>query len=116
MHSALCEESSKTQIPRQLTLERWEIEKQAMQSKAHEALGTVALGRGRFRVAISELETAVSLTPPGVGVEFVALGKAYTAVGNKADAERVLRRAADLGPESVRKQALDELQKLAGMK
>ena len=104
----------KTQIPRQMTLERWEIEKQAMQSEAHEVLGTVALGRGQFRVAIRELQTAVSLTPPGFGEEFLGLGKAYAAVGATADAERSWHRAADLGPESVRKQALDELQRLAG--
>ena len=104
----------KTQIPRQVTLQRWELQKQAMQSKAHEALGNAALERRQFRVAISELETAVSLTPPGSGVEFLELGKAYAGVGNKADAGRVFRRAADLGPESVRKQALDQLQRLAG--
>ncbi len=106
----------KTQIPRQMPLERWEIEKREMQSKVHDVLGTVALGRGQFPIAIREFQMAVSFAPNGEGAEFLGLGRAYAAAGVRADAEKALRHAADLGPESVRKQALDELQKLAGKK
>jgi tetratricopeptide (TPR) repeat protein len=105
----------KTQIPRKITLERWEGEKQQMQAEAHSVLGTVALERGQFPDAIREFQTAVSLSPNG-GTECLGLGNAYAASGSKADAEKALRRAADLGPEPVRKQALEELRKLDSAK
>ena len=106
---------NKTQIPRKITLERWEREAQQMQAEAHGVLGAVALERGQFPDAIREFQTAVTLSPDG-GPDYLGLGTAYAASGSKADAEKALRRAADLGPEPVRKHALEELQKLGSAK
>jgi tetratricopeptide (TPR) repeat protein len=106
---------NKTQIPRKITLERWEREAEQMQAEAHSVLGTVALERGQFPDATREFQTAVTLSPDG-GPDYLGLGTAYAAWGSKADAEKALRRAADLGPEPVRKRALEELQKLGSAK
>jgi tetratricopeptide (TPR) repeat protein len=104
----------RTQIPRQTPLEHWELEKQEMQSEAHETLGVVALRRGQFKTAVEEFQTAVRLAPNAQGVEFLGLGMAYASAGASENAEKALRRAVELGPEAVRTPALNELEKLNG--
>lgn len=54
---------------------------------AHDALGRILLGMGNTDQAISELETAVKLTPDSPEVRF-ALYTAYARAGRKQDAER----------------------------
>jgi len=103
----------KTQIPRKLPLEHWDAEKRSMQAQAHEVLGVVTLKRGEHRTAVEELETAVRLDPDPPGVDFLRLGLAYASADTRQEAEKALRRAADLGPETIRKLALNELETLA---
>jgi tetratricopeptide (TPR) repeat protein len=103
----------KIKIPRELSIEQWNIRKHEMQSNAHGVLGVVAFQRSQFPPAISELEMAISLAPSPEGVQFLRLGLALAAAGKKDDAEQKLRRAADLGPEPVRNVALDQLKKLS---
>ena len=100
-------------IPRELSIEQWNIRKHEMQSDAHGVLGVVAFQRSQFQLAISELEMAISLVPLPQGVQFLRLGLALAAAGKKDDAEQRLRRAAELGPEPVRNVALDQLKKLS---
>jgi Flp pilus assembly protein TadD len=73
----------------------------------------VAYQRGQFQPAMGELEMAISLAPKPEGVQFLRLGLALASVGKKGDAEQKLRRAAELGPDSVRNLALDQLKKLS---
>jgi len=102
----------RTQIPRKIPLEHWELEKRGMQGQAHEVLGVVAMQRGQLQTAIGEFETAVHLSPHPKGVQFFRLGLAFASAGEKSNAEKVLRRAAELGPDPVRKLALHELKKM----
>ena len=102
----------RTQIPGKIPLEHWELEKQEMQSEAHEALGVVALRRGQSKTAVEEFQTAIRLAPNAQGVKFLGLGMAYASTGARENAEKALRRAVELGPEPVRKLGLNELEKL----
>jgi tetratricopeptide (TPR) repeat protein len=106
----------KTRLPRNISLEHWNVEKHQMQSQAHEVLGMVALQRRRPQTAIPELEIAISLSPAPDGVQFLRLGLAFAATGQKADAAMNLRRGAELGPEPVRALALAQLKKLQSSK
>lgn len=103
---------AKIRVPREFSIEQWNTRKHEMQSEAHGALGVVAFQRGQFAHAISELEMGISLAPRPEGVQFLRLGLALAAAGKKDDAEQKLRRAAELGPDSVRNGALDQLKKL----
>jgi tetratricopeptide (TPR) repeat protein len=103
----------KVHVPRELSIEQWNLRRHEMQSEAHGVLGVVAYQRGQFQQAIGELEMAVGLAPNPEGVQFLRLGLALASAGKKGDAEQKLRRAAELGPDSVHNLALDELKKLA---
>jgi tetratricopeptide (TPR) repeat protein len=103
----------KIKIPRELSIEQWNIRKHEMQADAHGVLGVVAFQRGQFQPATSELEMAISLAPRPQGVQFLRLGLALAAAGKKDDAEQKLRRAAELGPQPVRNVAMDQLKKLS---
>jgi tetratricopeptide (TPR) repeat protein len=102
----------KIRVPRELSIEKWNLRKHEMQSEAHGVLGVVAFQRGQFPQAIRELEMAISLAPRPKGVQFLRLGLALAAAGKKDDAEQNLRHAAALGPDSVHNVALDQLKKL----
>jgi tetratricopeptide (TPR) repeat protein len=102
----------KIRAPRQLSMEQWNIRKKEMQSEAHGVLGVVALQRGEFQSAASQLEMAISLSSPPQGVQFLRLGLALASSGKKEEAESKFRRAAELGPDSVRSVALDQLKQL----
>jgi tetratricopeptide (TPR) repeat protein len=110
-HRAL-DEIDKIRVPRELSIEQWNIRKHEMQSEAHGVLGVVAYQRGQFQQAIGELEMAISLATKPEGVQFLRLGLALASAGRKGDAEQKLRRAAELGPDSVHNLALDQLKKL----
>jgi tetratricopeptide (TPR) repeat protein len=103
----------KVHVPRELSIEQWNLRRHEMQSEAHGVLGVVAYQRGQFQQAIGELEMAIGLAPNPEGVQFLRLGLALASAGKKGDAEQKLRRAAELGPDSVHNLALDELKKLA---
>jgi tetratricopeptide (TPR) repeat protein len=102
----------KIRVPRELSMEQWDLRKHQMQSEAHGVLGVVALQRGQSQQAISELDMAISLAPKPDGVQFLRLGLALASAGKKNDAQHKFRRAAELGPEPVRSAATDQLKKL----
>jgi tetratricopeptide (TPR) repeat protein len=102
----------KIRVPRELSIEQWNIRKHEMQAEAHGVLGVVAFQRGQFQPAIGEFETAISLAPRPEGVQFLRLGLALASAGKKEEAEQKLRRATELGPDSVHNLALDQLKKL----
>ena len=102
----------KVRIPHDLSIEEWNSQKREMRSVAHGALGVVALRRGQLKMAVGELEMAISLASRPQGVQFLRLGLALAAAGKKQDAEQKLNRAAELGPDTVRDLALDQLKKL----
>jgi tetratricopeptide (TPR) repeat protein len=102
----------KIKVPRELSIEQWNIRKHEMQSDAHGVLGVVAFQGAQFQLAISELEIAITLAPRPEGVQFLRLGLALAAAGKKGDAEQKLRRAAELGPDPVHSAALNQLKKL----
>jgi tetratricopeptide (TPR) repeat protein len=103
---------NKIRVPHELSIEQWNVRKRQMQSEAHGVLGVVALQRGQFQTAVSELEMAISLASQPEGVQFLRLGLALASSGKKEDAEQKFRRAAELGPDSVRGIALDQLKQL----
>lgn len=113
-HRAL-ELIDKTRIPHSVSLQDWLLKKRQMQSKAHEVLGVVAFQRGQSQSAIRELQTAVLFSPEADGAQYYKLGLAFAAAGQKKDAQANLRHSAQLGPDSIRKLALEKLNKLQGI-
>jgi tetratricopeptide (TPR) repeat protein len=103
----------KIRVPRELSIEQWNTRKRDMQSEAHGVLGVVAFQRAQFPLAIGELEMAISLASTPAGVQFLRLGLALAAAGKREDAQQKLRHAAELGPDSVRNVALDQLKKVS---
>jgi tetratricopeptide (TPR) repeat protein len=99
----------RTQAPRQLPLAQWQAEKSRMQAEAHETLGVVALDESDVGTAVHEFQTAIALQPSPDGAQFLRLGLAFLDAGNKEEAARNLRRAAELGPEPVRTLALNQI-------
>jgi tetratricopeptide (TPR) repeat protein len=99
------------QIPRKISLERWESEKRGIEKTAHQVLGTVALQRGKSTIAIEEFEKEISLTSQPDGAQYLRLGLAYTGAGKKEESQKALERAAELGPAAVRDLALSTLKK-----
>jgi tetratricopeptide (TPR) repeat protein len=99
-------------IPLTAPLEQWESSKGEMVSRAHEALGQVAMKRNQLPVAVSEFEMAALGNPKPRGSQFYRLGAAYAAIGNNEDAVIALRRAAELGPDALRELAEHELKEL----
>lgn len=102
----------KTRPPRQTTLEQWTTEKRNMQADAHEVMGLVALKRNQPSLAISELQSAVSLASAPQGSRYLRLALAYAAANQVDEARTNLERAAQAGPETTRKLAQEELKKL----
>jgi tetratricopeptide (TPR) repeat protein len=99
-------------IPLEMPLEGWESSKGEMVSRAHEALGQVAMKRNQLPVAVSEFEVAARGNPKPRGSQFYRLGAAYAAIGNNEGAVTALRRAAELGPDALRELAEHELKEL----
>jgi tetratricopeptide (TPR) repeat protein len=102
----------KIRVPHELSIEQWNARKREMQSGAHGVLGVVALQRGQFQPAVNELEVAIGLASQPQGVQFLRLGLALASSGKKDDAEKKFLRAAELGPDSVRSVALDQLKRM----
>jgi tetratricopeptide (TPR) repeat protein len=99
-------------IPLTTPLEQWESSKGEMVSRAHEALGQVAMKRNQLPVAVSEFELAARGNPKPRGSQFYRLGAAYAGIGNNEGAVAALRRAAELGPDALRELAEHELKAL----
>jgi tetratricopeptide (TPR) repeat protein len=107
------EEIEKERISRKVSLQEWTIQKHQMQAEAHGALGTVAMQRSNFQVAIREFKTAIELVPKPEGIQFLRLALALNSTSAKNEARDNFRRAAELGPDPVRRSAAQELQKLS---
>jgi tetratricopeptide (TPR) repeat protein len=99
-------------IPHEISLECWRTLRGEMEAQAHEALGKIAVKQGRLETAIAEFEVAALKNPPPQGSQFLVLGTAYVSAGKTSEAKSALRRAAELGPEEVRKQASCALERL----
>lgn len=106
------EEIETQRVSRKVSLQEWTIQKHQMQADAHGALGTVALQRGNVHSAVREFKTAIELTPEPQGIQFLRLGLALTHTA-KNEARENFRRAAELGPDPVRRSATEELRKLS---
>lgn len=99
----------KIKLPRQMPLEQWLVQKKEMQSSAHQVLGLVALKRRQPSAAISELQLAIQFATAPDGAQYLRLGLAFAAAGDRRNAEESFRRAAQLGPDSVRQLAAAEI-------
>jgi tetratricopeptide (TPR) repeat protein len=111
-HHALEEIESK-RISRQVSLQEWALHKGQMESEAHGVLGIVALQRNQSASAVREFKTSISLAAQPQGIQFLRLGLALSSSGAKSEAQENLRRAAELGPDAVRRSASEELKKLS---
>ena len=100
------------QIPRQIAFSEWKEYRCSLQAQAHEALGHVAMKRGRIAEAVAEFEQATRLQPSPEGRAFFRLGVAYARAGQIAKAREALQRAFALGPDLIRQLASQELDKL----
>jgi tetratricopeptide (TPR) repeat protein len=99
-------------IPHEISLERWRTLRGETEAQAHEALGKIAVRQGKLETAIAEFERAAFNNPAPQGSQFLLLGATYVSAGRNAEARSALRRAAELGPEDVRKQASSALENL----
>jgi tetratricopeptide (TPR) repeat protein len=106
------EEIETQRISRKVSLQEWTSQKHQMQADAHGALGTVALQRGNTQTAVREFKTAIEIAPHPQGIQFLRLGLALASTPAKNEARENFRRAAELGPDPIRRSAAEELKKL----
>jgi len=99
-------------LPRSVSPQRWQELRLEMEASAHEALGQVASKRGNLQQAISEFQEAVQQSPTPQGSQFYRLGVAYMLAHRYDSASEALDRAAQLGPNEIRKMAETVKQKL----
>jgi len=99
-------------LPHSVSLQRWEELRREMEASAHEALGHIATKRGRLQEAILEFEKAVQQNPVPQGTQFYRLGVAYMLAQKNDPAKEALNRAAELGPDEIRRMANAMMQKL----
>lgn len=97
--------------PHEVSLDDWEKQKRAMECRAHEVLGVVAVSQGKREAAIVEFQTVVQLAAAPTGAQYFRLALALASDGKEREAAEYFHRAADGGPEQVRKLALRELDK-----
>ena len=103
---------NRIKLPRSVSPQRWEKLRLEMEASAHEALGQVATKRGNLQEAIAEFEKAVQQNPTPRGSQFYRLGVAYMLTRRYDPASEALNRAAELGPEEIRKMANAVVRKL----
>ena len=106
------EELGTLKAPRTVPPGQWEETRSRMESEAHAANGLVSARRGQVAAAIREFEAAISLNPTPDGAQHFYLGRLYSATGRIKDALAMLTLAQKLGPDRVRKLALDTISKL----
>jgi tetratricopeptide (TPR) repeat protein len=114
-HRAL-EGLEKVKPPRDLPLDTWDKKKLAMQCKAHEVLGVVAVSQKQNDIAVTEFQTVLHLADPPTGAQYFRLAVALASKGKKREAAEYFHRAIDLGPEQVTKIAQRELDSLSETK
>ncbi len=106
------QELSRMRIPRRISMEQWRVMRDEMDSRAHEALGSNLMRRGRPGDAIAELKAAIQASPKPDGHQFYKLGVACAKDGDMRAARAAWENAAKLGPEEVR----ELVSKEAGMR
>ena len=106
------DELRKIRVPRSVPLRHWEETRSEMESEAHAAYGLVSARRGQVATAIREFETAITLNSSPDGSQHFYLGRLYAAAGRTRDALAMLALAEKLGPDQIRKLALDAISKL----
>jgi tetratricopeptide (TPR) repeat protein len=99
-------------LPRSVSPQRWQELRLEMEASAHEALGQVATKQGKLQEAILEFEKAVQQNPVPQGGQSYRLGVAYMLAQRNDSAREALSRAAELGPDGIRKMANALIQKL----
>jgi len=93
----------------QLTMDDCDGLRHQLRSRAHAALGLVAMKRGAVPLATREFETAISENPDADGVQLYRLAKLYLASGRHADATALLQKAFQVGPQEISSLAAAEL-------
>ena len=106
------DELGKIKAPRAVPSGQWEAMRSKMESEAHAANGLVSARRGQAAAAIREFEAAIALNSAPDGAQHFYLGRLYAATGRTKDALAMLALAEKLGPDRVRKLALDAISKL----
>jgi len=76
----------------QLTDEQWVEAKKGLVAQAHEIIGTSAMVRKKYDVAITEFKTAVDASSPPDPATLVRLASAYTQAGRPDDALPLLEK------------------------
>lgn len=98
--------------PRTLSLDNWEKAISTMNASAHCAIGGVALKRGRYSDSVSAFEICTKQDAVASGLQFYMFGIALLADRNVERAIAAFRRAAEMGPESVKEHAEGQLRSL----
>ncbi len=106
------EELRKIRVPRSVPLQRWEETRSKMESEAHAADGLASARRGLVATAIREFEAAIALNSSPDGAQHFYLGRLYAAAGRTRDALAMLSLAEKLGPDQIRKLALEAISQL----
>jgi tetratricopeptide (TPR) repeat protein len=101
--------SESRHVSTQLSMDDCDALRRQVRSRAHAALGLVAVKRGAVLLAIHEMETAVSENPYADGVQLYRLAKLYGASGRPADATALLQKALLIGPPELSSLAAAEL-------
>lgn len=106
--------SESRRVSPELTLDDCDALRRKLRSRAHAALGLIALKHGAAPLATREFETAVSESPGVDGVQLYRLARLYLAFGRQADATVLLRKALQIGPPEISSLAAVELKKGKG--
>lgn len=104
--------SESFRVPKWIAPEKWDRTRRKLGSKAHDALGLIMYKQGDIESAILEFNKAVKLAPSPDPAEYYRLGMLYKAAGNKRQAIRELRHAANSKELAIRKLARRELEVL----
>jgi tetratricopeptide (TPR) repeat protein len=107
-------ELSTMRIPKEILPERWKTLRGQLEAEAHEAIGKIERDRGDLQAAISEFALAAFHNPVPQGTQFIQLGTVYAQARRQEEAKQAFKRAIELGPDSVREVAQNELAKITG--
>ncbi len=101
--------SGSRHVSPQLTLDDCDNLRRKIRSRAHAALGLVAMKRGAVPLATQEFERAVVENPDADGVQLYRLARLYLASGRRAKAAALFQKACQAGPPEISTLAAAEL-------
>ncbi len=101
--------SGSRHVSPQLTLDDCDNLRRKIGSRAHAALGLVAMKRGAVPLATQEFERAVAENPDADGVQLYRLARLYLASGRRAKAAALFQKACQAGPPEISTLAAAEL-------